>query len=139
MKDSDAETLAVLVELFSGKATEWSHIINALNRIDVLQAFATVTVSSCRPMSRPTFSEANSYSTNLHQDDAGPILHMKGLWHPYAVADNGNGLVPNDIYLGEDSMACHPRALLLTGPNMGGKSTLLRATCLAVILAQVMV
>nr|XP_009409339.2 PREDICTED: DNA mismatch repair protein MSH7 [Musa acuminata subsp. malaccensis] len=136
VKDSDAETLAVLVELFSGKATEWSHIINALNRIDVLQAFATVTVSSCRPMSRPTFSEANSYSTNLHQDNAGPILHMKGLWHPYAVADNGNGLVPNDIYLGEDSMACHPRALLLTGPNMGGKSTLLRATCLAVILAQ---
>ncbi len=29
------------------------------------------------------------------------------------------------------------RALLLTGPNMGGKSTLLRATCLAVVLAQV--
>uniref|UniRef100_A0A061S473 Dna mismatch repair protein msh6-2 n=1 Tax=Tetraselmis sp. GSL018 TaxID=582737 RepID=A0A061S473_9CHLO len=29
------------------------------------------------------------------------------------------------------------RALLLTGPNMGGKSTLLRATCLAAVLAQV--
>lgn len=29
------------------------------------------------------------------------------------------------------------RALLLTGPNMGGKSTLLRAACTAVILAQV--
>ena len=29
------------------------------------------------------------------------------------------------------------RTLLLTGPNMGGKSTLLRATCLAAIMAHV--
>ena len=29
-----------------------------------------------------------------------------------------------------------PHTMLLTGPNMGGKSTLLRAACCAVILAQ---
>ncbi|WOL08138.1 DNA mismatch repair protein MSH7 [Canna indica] len=136
VKDSDAETLAVLVELFSGKATEWSQVIGALNSMDVLQSFATASTSSCKPMSRPILSASNSYSTNLDHDNGEPVLHMKGLWHPYAVSDNGNGVVPNDIYLGKDSTTCHPYALLLTGPNMGGKSTLLRATCLAVILAQ---
>ncbi|GMY26645.1 dna mismatch repair protein msh7 [Fagus crenata] len=44
--------------------------------------------------------------------------------------------VPNDIILGEDTDGYYARTLLLTGPNMGGK-TLLRATCLTAILAQV--
>ncbi|KAG7632425.1 DNA mismatch repair protein MutS N-terminal [Arabidopsis suecica] len=56
-----------------------------------------------------------------------------------AIAADGQLPVPNDILLGEarrSSGSIHPRSLLLTGPNMGGKSTLLRATCLAVIFAQ---
>ena len=43
--------------------------------------------------------------------------------------------MPNSTYL--CSSEEKSRAILLTGPNMGGKSTLLRQTCLAVILAQV--
>lgn len=45
--------------------------------------------------------------------------------------------IPNDVVMGrkicmkEDS----PSILLITGPNMGGKSTLLRSTCLAAIMA----
>lgn len=42
--------------------------------------------------------------------------------------------IPNDIELGT---AFQPSTVIfLTGPNMGGKSTLLRQTCLAVIMAQ---
>jgi DNA mismatch repair protein MutS len=40
--------------------------------------------------------------------------------------------VANDLALGEDA----PRLLILTGPNMGGKSTFLRQTGLMVVLAQ---
>lgn len=137
MKDSDAETLAVLVDLFIGKATEWSQVIDVLNCMDVLQSFASTTISSHCSMSRPIFLCSNSYSMKSNQEDKGPILRMKGLWHPYAVAERENGLVPNDISLGEDSTGQNLSALLLTGPNMGGKSTLMRATCLSVILAQV--
>lgn len=35
-------------------------------------------------------------------------------------------------YVSQDS----PKIMLLTGPNMGGKSTILRQTCIAVIMAQ---
>lgn len=114
---------------------QWSQVIHALNCIDVLRAFAVAasfsSVAMCRPIILP-----HTRSENFHRETGEPILAMKGLWHPYALSENGVP-VPNDINLGGDKDDCQPCALLLTGPNMGGKSTLLRATCLAVILAQV--
>lgn len=44
-----------------------------------------------------------------------------------------NGFVPNDLHLREDDH----RFLLLTGPNMGGKSTFLRQAALLTIMAQI--
>ncbi|XP_075661192.1 DNA mismatch repair protein MSH7 [Castanea sativa] len=133
--DSDAETLSILVELFIEKATEWFEVIYAINCIDVLRSFAVTSSFSCGPMSRPVILP-QSENITMGQETRGPILKVKGLWHPFALAENGGVPVPNDIILGEDTDDYHARTLLLTGPNMGGKSTLLRATCLAVILAQ---
>ncbi|KAL6627315.1 hypothetical protein ACP70R_031041 [Stipagrostis hirtigluma subsp. patula] len=126
VKDDDGNTLAVLVELFVGKDSEWSLVINALSTIDVLRSFAEVALSSSGTMCRP----------HILVKDNVPILKMRGLWHPYAFAESTNGLVPNDLSLGQDLSGHNRFALLLTGPNMGGKSTIMRATCLAVILAQ---
>ncbi|XP_030954395.1 DNA mismatch repair protein MSH7 isoform X3 [Quercus lobata] len=133
--DSDAETLSILVELFIEKATEWFEVIYAINCIDVLRSFAVTASFSCGPMSRPVILP-QSENITTGQETRGPTLKVKGLWHPFALAENGGVPVPNDIILGEDTDDYHARTLLLTGPNMGGKSTLLRATCLAVILAQ---
>lgn len=66
------------------------------------------------------------------------MLKMKGLRHPFALGETRREPIPNDMILGENEGGHHPRTLLLTGPNMGGKSALLRATCLAVIMAQVL-
>ncbi|KAK3041651.1 hypothetical protein RJ639_001461 [Escallonia herrerae] len=135
VKDSDAELLSILIELFIEKDSEWSQLIQAINTIDVLRSFAVTATFSCGTMSRPTIF-LHSKSTDSCQEPKGPTLNIKGLWHPYALGENGGLPVPNDIHLGEVTDGYLPRTLLLTGPNMGGKSTLLRATCIAVVLAQ---
>lgn len=133
--DSDAERLSILIELFVEKATEWSQVIHALNCIDVLRSFAVIAHSSRGSMSRPLILPQSNNST-LCSEKQGPVLKIIGLWHPYALVESGETPVPNDMILGPDQNGYHPRTLLLTGPNMGGKSTLLRSTCLAVVLAQ---
>uniref|UniRef100_A0A7N0V7I2 DNA mismatch repair proteins mutS family domain-containing protein n=1 Tax=Kalanchoe fedtschenkoi TaxID=63787 RepID=A0A7N0V7I2_KALFE len=126
--DSDAETLAILIEMFMEKSSFWCQIMHGICCVDVFRSFAVIGSTSCGSMCRPVL---------LPSKEDGPTLAMKGLWHPYAVGINGGELpVPNNINLGQSMDGYHPRTLLLTGPNMGGKSTLLRATCLAVVLAQ---
>lgn len=132
--DADAEILDTLTEVFMEKSAEWFEVVHAINCIDVLRSFAVTSSMSCGTMCRPVILSSSKSSS---QDNAGPVLKMKGLWHPFALGEHGSLPVPNDINLGEKTDAHHPHTLLLTGPNMGGKSTLLRATCLAVIMAQV--
>ena len=63
--------------------------------------------------------------------DSGPI-EIEGGRHPVVEAELPSGaFVPNDCTIGEDS-----DIVVLTGPNMGGKSTYLRQTALIVLLAQ---
>ena len=63
--------------------------------------------------------------------ESGPI-EIEGGRHPVVEAELPSGaFVPNDCVLGEDS-----DIVVLTGPNMGGKSTYLRQTALIVLLAQ---
>ncbi|WJX25836.1 DNA mismatch repair protein msh7, variant 2 [Trifolium repens] len=131
--DTDAETLTILAELFLEKAAQWFEVVHAINCIDVLRSFAVTSSFSCGTMSRPVIVPS---SQSANKDSGAPVLKMKGLWHPFALGETGREPVPNDMILGENEDGHHPRTLLLTGPNMGGKSTLLRATCLAVIMAQ---
>lgn len=81
----------------------------------------------------PTCRPSISIGSDTHEV---PHLAAKSLGHPVIKSDSlGRGaFVPNDINIGGSD---HATFILLTGPNMGGKSTLLRQICLAVILAQV--
>jgi DNA mismatch repair protein MutS len=67
-----------------------------------------------------------------------PVFHANGLRHPVveaALRKDGAGFTANDLSLDAQGSG-HDRLLLVTGPNMAGKSTYLRQAAIAVILAQ---
>src|SRR5213593_1090378 len=92
----------------------------ALAEVDVLAAFAHI--AALRNYCRPKF------------DDSSEIEILEGR-HPVIEQQEvggGDRFVPNDLYLNSTTHT----VLVLTGPNMGGKSTYLRQAALIVILAQ---
>lgn len=91
------------------------HNAHALATLDVLQSLATAAV------------EQNFVRPEMSKDVR---LHIKQGRHPVIEALEGQ-FVPNDVYFDEDQ-----QIILLTGPNMAGKSTYLRQVALIVILAQ---
>jgi DNA mismatch repair protein MutS len=69
--------------------------------------------------------------------DASGVLEFVGARHPVVerrMEESGGGrFVPNSVYLDAEA---GPAVLLITGPNMGGKSTYLRQAALLVVMAQ---
>ena len=63
---------------------------------------------------------------------AEPQLEYRAGRHLGVEQSSAAPFVPNDLALGE-----HERMLIITGPNMGGKSTYMRQTALIVILAHI--
>ena len=65
----------------------------------------------------------------MHDGDEIEIVHGR---HPVIEVFIDQPFVPNSVYLNNST----DRLLIITGPNMGGKSTVLRQTALICILAQ---
>ena len=91
-----------------------------LARLDVLAGFADLAVSNryCRPVMND-----------------GKAIDIRQGRHPVieTMMSAGEEFVPNDIYLDNERQ----QIIILTGPNMAGKSALLRQTALIVLMAQV--
>ncbi len=93
---------------------------NILAQLDVLLSFAKV-------------SEENKYICPIVNDS--DVLDIKQGRHPVIEQQLpiGEAYVPNDVYLDSEKQ----QIIIITGPNMAGKSALLRQTALIVLLAQI--
>ena len=65
--------------------------------------------------------------------DESEQLHIKGGRHPVVELQSSNPFVANDL----NCDAANDQLLILTGPNMGGKSTYLRQNALIILLAHI--
>jgi DNA mismatch repair protein MutS len=104
----------------AAKATRLRKTAAAIAKLDVLAAFAKLAAD--RNYVRPEFSTT------------GELLIIGGR-HPVIeelLKQKGERFVPNDLCFEPGRQ----QLLLITGPNMGGKSTYLRQTALLVLMAQ---
>jgi DNA mismatch repair protein MutS len=88
---------------------------DAIARLDVLCGFAER--SERLQLSRPTFRET-------------PGIAIQGGRHPVVEQVSDAPFVANDLVMDE-----HRHLLVITGPNMGGKSTFMRQAALIVVMA----
>ncbi|EUD66409.1 DNA mismatch repair protein MSH2 [Plasmodium inui San Antonio 1] len=96
--------------------------IDIVSTFDVLVSFAVVCCNSPFPYVRPTVVED------------GEDVIMKKSRHPLLeIQHNLSNFIPNDIHMNKKES----RLIIVTGPNMGGKSTYIRQTAIICILAQI--
>jgi len=100
----------------------WLAAVKIVAQLDCLISLAKASTALGVPSCRPEFIE---------DENARSVLEFTELRHP--CIETTTTFIPNNIVLGGES----PSMDLLTGANAAGKSTILRMTCVAVILAQV--
>lgn len=134
LKDYEAKILGAEARIYEIEARIYAALIaeiqtyistiqsdaRLISRLDVLIGFAELALrnSYCRPVMNKSLS-----------------LNIKAGRHPVieTLMEPGEQYVPNDIFLDSKS----EQIMILTGPNMAGKSALLRQTALIVLLAQI--
>ncbi|KAF6994292.1 hypothetical protein CFC21_011029 [Triticum aestivum] len=93
-----------------------------ISELDVLQSFADLAISCPVPYVRP----------DITTSEEGDII-LQGSRHPCVEAQDGVNFIPNDCTLARGKSWFQ----IITGPNMGGKSTFIRQVGVNVLMAQV--
>lgn len=115
----EQQFFAKLVEEAAQFVTEIQQNARSIGTLDALISFAQVALSN--QYVKPKISDTESLEI---RDGRHPVIEKQ--------LPPGEDYIPNDIYLDHESQ----QILVITGPNMAGKSALLRQTALIVLMAQ---
>ncbi len=109
---------AILIEL-SGYIAQMQQNANVIGELDTILSFAIL--GSTLPYSRPHITDDST-------------LEITGGRHPIIEASLplGEKYIPNNLLLDDNNQ----QIIIITGPNMSGKSAILRQTAIIVIMAQ---
>jgi DNA mismatch repair protein MutS len=116
IKELEYELFEQVRKAVARHAKQIQEAANAIAELDMLVAFADVAAESgycC-----PTVNESDE-------------IVITGGRHPVVEKQVKEGFVPNDVRIGESV-----RLMIITGPNMSGKSTFMRQVALIVLMAQ---
>ncbi len=111
-----------LLDALNEKLEPLKRCAAALSELDVLACFGER--AQALDWTRPELHDA-------------PCLRIERGRHPVVEALRDEPFEPNDLVLGESDGGLDRRMLVITGPNMGGKSTYMRQNALIVLLAHI--
>ena len=98
-------------------------MVSVVAELDCLISLALASHNLDEPKCRPVFVESEQ-----------AFVDFEELRHPSMCLRSD--FIANDVKLGSETNQDQARTVLLTGPNMAGKSTLLRMTAAGIIMAQ---
>ncbi|CAL1538378.1 unnamed protein product [Lymnaea stagnalis] len=119
--EQQKSVVAEVINIAAGYAEPMSLMSDILAQLDVLVAFSIASVSAPIPYVRP----------KLYPKGEG-ILRLQELRHPCLEKQDDVSYIPNDAIFEKDKKMFH----IITGPNMGGKSTYIRSVGVCVVMAQ---
>jgi DNA mismatch repair protein MSH3 len=132
---------------FSQGRSHWlfTEAVAALSQLDCLLSLANL-ASSQPGYARPEFITTKTDVGECDKDPEDAELHIVGGRHPVLemMMQGSHQYVPNNISLStvrnkeeEEDDGSSSRCMLITGPNMGGKSSISRSVALIVLMAQI--